>query len=401
MARLPSLVSTAYRAAPHVRRTVFAGGSVSPSPSAASASTSTIPATPCRYLEKAIRGPFLHLLETTGGKQETTRSIRQPWITQQQNLPLSLPSSNLSKCHYSTSRPWREGDKHNAKAVPPSSSSSESTALDSITTEANKWWNQGLDLSNQLFTSSTSLLEKGANQAAETASSLASKTLDETEKLTVSALSETQKLAQLAADETTKLASNSLQLVTKNLQHTAQQASQQAQQAATEAFHQAASGAAHLGRATTDTISHTTRAVGQAAQESVSQVVEQRVHKPIRETSRTIQETSHQLVETVTSSGRKLLKWVFWWSLAAVAVYGLVTTLPMALIKYTLERRNDNDKSNGDEQQAKDGAKSNTTIDGKDPSQDSNSIRRGSGIWRSIRNTFSSTASATAERDDK
>jgi hypothetical protein len=243
--------------------------------------------------------------------------------------------------YYSATRALLDADKGGNK-----SSSSSASPLDSLQTEAGKWWNAGIGWTSQIASSSTSVVEETAQRATEAAKTAASKTL-----------TETQRLAEQATGQVTSVAKDSIQRGAKGLEEgvwkptvavasdlgrsTAETLSQTA-----EALGKAAT---TLGQSAGETLARTTQTVGavsheaftrtqESAKEGVGNAIETTIHRPIRAASESIQETSQQLVEGITSSGTKLLRWVWWWSLAAVAVYAVATTLPMALIKYAMEK---------------------------------------------------------------
>merc|ERR1712238_258670 len=88
-------------------------------------------------------------------------------------------------------------------------------------------------------------------------------------------------------------------------------------------------------KATSENLTQSTK----AASKRVDIIVETNVRRPIKNATNVITEPSREIVDTVTSSGTKLLRWVWWWSLAVVFVYGVATTLPMAIIRHTIEQK--------------------------------------------------------------
>mmetsp|Transcript_38173 Transcript_38173/g.92842 ORF Transcript_38173/g.92842 Transcript_38173/m.92842 type:complete len:404 (+) Transcript_38173:90-1301(+) len=282
----------------------------------------------------------------------------------------SISVWSSSRYNYSSTRHLNESDKNNNKGATASTSTSpdtstSSTLMDGITS-----------FSNQLFNVSTKIVEKSATEASNVASSVAKKTLDGTQKLTSNALSESQKLAEKAAQQASTTAST---FARKTLDET--------QKLTTAALSESQKLAQRAAKDTTKLASESFRQVSTKTKQKVSQTVQENVSKPIQQTSKKIKDSSGELVETITSSGTKLLKWFAWWSLAAVAVYGLVSTLPIALIKYAMERKN-----NDDDQTKNPTASSATT---KDETTDTKSggNNNNRGVWSSIRGIFSSSPS--------
>jgi hypothetical protein len=247
-------------------------------------------------------------------------------VVLRQSSVYSPPPSTFVKLrhqrNYSTTQFLHLGDKNNL-----SDKYSSASYFDKVQTQANKWFNQ---MTNQVMESS--------NAAATDA---ASKTLRKTQQMT-----------QDAAAQAAKSFSETLLAGRKNFDQAMQQTSSQLQESASSLTQTTKETAKEQGtkltRASSEIITKASQTVRQVVQDSAKatkqatrQVVEERVHRPLKATSESISQKSQELVVNVTSTGTKLLRWAFWWTLAAVFVYGVASTLPMALIKYTLERRNE------------------------------------------------------------
>ena len=271
--------------------------------------------------------------------------------------PAIFPASS-SRYSYSNTRNLNDRDKNNKH---PTSNDSSSTNTPVSTTIV-----EGItSFSNQLFNTSTNIVKKSATEASNITSSVAKKTLDGTQQLASSAISESQKIAERAAQQVSSAAS---ELARKSLDET-QKMTKTAYSESQKLAQQAAKDTAKLASDSFQQVSSRTK-------QKVSQTVEQNVHKPIQQTSQHIKKSSEELVESITSSGTKLLKWFAWWSLAAVAVYGIVTTLPIALIKYAMERKNDPKNC------PTESTTINETTTDIDKSRSGNNNR---GVWSSIR----------------
>jgi hypothetical protein len=192
---------------------------------------------------------------------------------------------------YSTSRQSRAktqgGGGDNSNKVPSSSSSSSSSTsyLETLPSQATKWWNKAVAATNNVV--------KDA----------ASKTLDTSQKLAHQAAQQTQQWTQEAANQAVQSASKLSQSATKV-----------AQQQTT-----------NLSKTTSQTFAKVTTATQQSLQQRESY------------TSERIRHTKERLFDYVTGGGTKLLRWLGVWSLAAIFVYGIATTLPIQLIKYSME----------------------------------------------------------------
>lgn len=220
--------------------------------------------------------------------------------------------------------------------------------LDSFQSQTSSWWKKAVE--------GTSTVAKGA----------ASKTLDTSKKMAQEAALKTQQLTLDAAHQVGQSASK--------LSHSAMEATKEhansltkattdslskASQAAKESLQQQVS---HASKATTATLSKATESVAHTTQQAYHRSIQQ----PLQKTSKDISDTAEKLVDNLTSSGTKLLRYVAGWSLVAVFVYGIATTLPIQLIKYYgMEKKRNEDVS-----------KPTTTAGAGTPPEDSESSKR-------------------------
>lgn len=189
--------------------------------------------------------------------------------------------------------------------------------------QASKWWKKGTELSNQVAEKSSSVAKDAA-----------SKTLHKTKHFTQSAADQASKRASESWSAGRQSLDQAFQQSSRNWQESASKLSEQAQRAAKEQ-------ASNLSKATSETFSKASQMVARKAHDSARatkqatrQAVEQNIQKPLQNTSKRVSESSKQLVETVTSSGTKVAKWMAMWSLAAIFVYGVATATPMAILKF-------------------------------------------------------------------
>lgn len=228
-------------------------------------------------------------------------------------LAVAFAGAKPSRRRYSASRPSLDADKgggSNSTGGTTKPTPTPASPLAGLQSEAGKWWNRGIDLSGRIASTSASAAERTARQAAGTAGEAASRTA-----------AETRRLAGRAAVAATTAAHDSLQ----------------------------AAGAAAAASTTREALARSAEAVGtearkaclrshEAAQRGANRAVESTVRRPLRAASDGVRRASRRLSEAVSSSGTRLVRWAWWWSLAAVAVYAAATALPMALVRYAAER---------------------------------------------------------------
>jgi hypothetical protein len=225
--------------------------------------------------------------------QEITKSLLSLRIRQGWNNIISLGHGGggyTRRTRTLTSPHTRNRNYSAARILWQSNNSNSKSYLDGLHTGASQWWKKTVQLTNS------------------TAKEAASKTLETTQTLT-----------KQAAEQAVKTASETIKK--HKLDETLRQTSRQWQ----------------------ETAANTSRAVGTAAQQALhegSQSAKQATKQAITATSGSVRETSKKWADSLTITGTKALKWFAVWSLAAVFVYGMATTLPIALIKYSVERRN-------------------------------------------------------------
>jgi len=171
----------------------------------------------------------------------------------------------------------------------------------------------------------TSAVRDTTKKMTETAQQAASKTLEST-----------QKVALKAKDQAVKRVSETAAAATKEGSRRLSETAADMTKATGEAFsstiggakQKLSEGASEFRNSTGETISKSTRAIGSGVEEK---------RRAATATAEGIAQSSKQLKDSVTMTGTKVLRWFWWWSLAAIFVYGVASTLPMAIIKYTME----------------------------------------------------------------
>ncbi|KAG7358547.1 hypothetical protein IV203_015136 [Nitzschia inconspicua] len=254
--------------------------------------------------------------------------------------PSSFLSREVQSIHhhglqrYTTSRVLRLAEGGESNKAPPSS------YLDSIQSQTARWWN------------------KVAESTSNVAKQAASKTLDTSRKLAQDAASKTQQVTQDAANQAARSVSK--------LSHSAKEAAKQQaaglSKSTSESLSKATEAAkdslqhqvSHISKATSDTLSKASQSVTQTARDSLKatqdtaqQAYHRNIQQPIQETAQNLAQSTEKMVDNLTNSGTKLLRYLAVWSLAAVFVYGMATTLPIQLIKYGMEKRQPTDESAG------------------------------------------------------
>eukprot|EP00536_Pseudo-nitzschia_multiseries_P004532 jgi/Psemu1/302646/fgenesh1_kg.75_\ len=263
-------------------------------------------------------------------EQQSTHWLRENGTGSRKNLGMSpFPCHNYNYNCYSTTRSLRRSpdDKSNL----PSSSSSSLSFLDRFKHQA-----------ESALESSKAAAEKAAKNVTEKASSAArdtAKTVAESAQQAASkTLESTQKAALRAKEQAIRSVSDTAATAkkegSKRLSETAAGVSEATGKVIASTIDGAkqklSEGASGLTKSTSETISKSTRAIGSGVEEQ-KRVAAAKVEK--------IAESSKQLKESVTMTGTKVLKMFWWWSLAAIFVYGVASTLPMAVIKYTMEEK--------------------------------------------------------------
>jgi len=235
------------------------------------------------------RIPFSH-----NNCYSTTRALRRP-PDDKNNLPSTSSSSFLDRF------------KKQAASAFQSSKSAAEEATKNATAKA------------------TSAVRDTTKKMTETAQQAASKTLEST-----------QKVALKAKDQAVKRVSETAAAATKEGSRRLSETAADMTKATGEAFsstiggakQKLSEGASEFRNSTGETISKSTRAIGSGVEEK---------RRAATATAEGIAQSSKQLKDSVTMTGTKVLRWFWWWSLAAIFVYGVASTLPMAIIKYTME----------------------------------------------------------------
>ena len=203
--------------------------------------------------------------------------------------------------------------------------------MDHLGSQTKKLWQSGKHMADDAMDSSASVAKEASSKT----------------------LRSTHKFAEEAAITASKKASETLTMGQKNLDQAFQQSSRHLRESASRLSGQAQAitkektsnlsrtASEKLSRAT-DTLNRKSRDSINATKQATSKAVEQNIQQPIQNTSKRIGETSQKVVDTVTASGTKFIKWGAMWSLAAIFVYGVATATPMAILKFvTREKQKD------------------------------------------------------------
>ena len=138
------------------------------------------------------------------------------------------------------------------------------------------------------------------------------------------------KASQLAKNSQEK-ASQSIHQASSQFRNKASQLAQTSHEKASQSIHQASS---NLQTKASQLAQTSQVKASQSAQRASSQVK-----------SATSNITSERFLGGFRSMGRDSLRWIWWWSLAAIAVYGMATTLPGQLLReYNHSRRLESNK---------------------------------------------------------
>lgn len=243
---------------------------------------------------------------------------------------------------YSTSRPFLDADKGNNNP-------------DSTGRWRSWWlWNSG---SSSTADNNTTTATTTTQRAKEIAKTVVSKTMTETQKLTEQATNHVTAFTNDTIQRGTQALEDAVRKPTKTAHVTSDLSKKATETLSPTAAETVGRAATSLSQSVGESLTRATQSVTttavvsgeallqktrDAAKQSVDHVVETTINRPIRKVSSNFQESSKQVIENITSSGTKLLRWLWWWSLAAIAVYAVATTLPIALIKYVVEQRRNN-----------------------------------------------------------
>jgi F0F1-type ATP synthase membrane subunit b/b' len=154
--------------------------------------------------------------------------------------------------------------------------------------------------------------------------------------------SKTTSLWNRAVEATNNVAKDVATKTLDTSQKIAHTAAQQTQQWTQEATNQVVQSASQLSQSATKIAQQQAGSLAKATSESFSKastVAQQSLQQQVSHTSQHVRHTADRLVDKVTGGGTKLIRSLGLWSLAAVFVYGVATTLPMQLIKYSMESK--------------------------------------------------------------
>lgn len=171
-----------------------------------------------------------------------------------------------------------------------------------------------------------------ARQSAQTvqskASQLAQRGQEQAAQSVQQASSQLKTKASQLAKSSQEKASQSISEVSSQVRTKASQLAQTSQQKASQSIHQ-----------TSSRLQTKASQLAQTSQAKASQSA-QRASSQVKSATSTI---TSELGGGFQSMGKKSLRWIWWWSLAAIAVYGMATTLPGQLLReYNHSRRLEN-----------------------------------------------------------
>ena len=210
------------------------------------------------------------------------------------------------------------------------------------------------------YFSSSSLLDKLKQKAQETAKSVAKEASDQVQKTASKATKSAQKAVSDTLHTTQETAKSVTNQAIQSVSQKATQAATNVTKATSQKLQSTMDGAKQeLNRrvsesTTVQSISKSTKVIESGVKESARVVQElpkaatetaESVKQSASETAEHVAKSSQQLKENITSTGTKVLKAFWWWSLAAIFVYGVASTLPMQIIKFTMEQSKENVKA--------------------------------------------------------
>ena len=162
-----------------------------------------------------------------------------------------------------------------------------------------------------------------------------------------------QQGSKKASDVLKRKADDALDTMQSQAQKASQQVSVQAQKVFEQGSSQAAKALERSSSVASEVLQKGTSSAKDLLQSS-SKVVSEQVQSAASQTGQAITQTSKVAAEATTQRlrnttlgmmtqaqefGQKALRWFFWWSLAAIAVYGFATSIPTALIRYSMSGR--------------------------------------------------------------
>lgn len=115
----------------------------------------------------------------------------------------------------------------------------------------------------------------------------------------------------------------------------ASEALKKTQSAALDAVRSTSSKVSNQVQSATKVTSGVARDQVQSASKAVCDGSKRAVSKTT-ETSERVRKSTFGVFGNVQETGRKAIRWLGWWSLAAIGVYGLATTIPRELVRYAL-----------------------------------------------------------------
>ncbi len=200
------------------------------------------------------------------------------------------------------------------------------------------------NMTNGLKGKLTSLFEQGTKSASDVLKKKTDDTLDQ---------------IQIQARKTSEQLSTQAQKVYEKSSSHAAQVYQHSSSIAAGAIQQGKSSAQDALRSSSKIMSEQL----QSAASQTSEAITQKSKAAAEVTSQRIRNSSLGMLANAQEFGQKALRWFFWWSLAAIAVYGLATSIPAALIRYSFSSGGSKDGNQTTQQQLL----NTTTTIGRDP----------------------------------
>lgn len=190
--------------------------------------------------------------------------------------------------------------------------------------------------------------KKTAQTAAKKAQGLASEALESTKKVVQNAGDKTLQRVSETASNAKQKSTQTLSDATANLKKATSEALRSSVGGATKQLSEVASTAK---KSTTETIVTSRKAIESGVEQQTKAAAQkvETIKEDATQKVETIKESSKQVTAGLLSTGTKALRWFWWWSLAAIFVYGLASNLPMAIIKYTIQNKPKPSKGNSGE----------------------------------------------------
>jgi ElaB/YqjD/DUF883 family membrane-anchored ribosome-binding protein len=194
----------------------------------------------------------------------------------------------------------------------------------------------------------TDVIKDKATQAFQRGSSAATDAFQNQKSKAINAVRETsdsmKDQVQKGSHQVSKAASDAVRATSSTVSHqvksatkTASDASYRAVSNTTETIKASSKNAA---KDASERIQSATKTASDASYRAVSnttETIKASSKAAAKDASERIRKTTFGVLGNAQESGKKVLRWIWWWSLAAIGVYGIASTVPRELVRYALE----------------------------------------------------------------